>query len=260
MVGLKEKVAVVTGGGMGIGQAIAVALAQEGANIVIFDIDMEAAKETACKIEDMGQEVLVCEADVSKAPSVDKATDQTLERFGHIDILINNAGITHPAVSILDLDLEFLDKVTDVDLKGVYICSRRIGKEMVGRQSGVIVNISSVTALTPVPLVVYAPVKSAVIMLTRILARDWAQKGVRVNAIAPGYILTPLLQGMFDKGLRNPDTILSHVPMKKFIMPSDIADAAVFLCSEKARFITGVTLPVDAGFSCEGGWKAYGYE
>ena len=257
---LKEKVAVVTGGGMGIGQAIALALAEEGAHVAIFDINMEAANETASQIRDLGREVLVCEADVSKTPAVDNATDQTLERFGRIDILINNAGITHPAVSILDLDLEFLDKVTDVDLKGVYICSRRIGKEMVGRQSGVIVNMASVTGLVPVPLAVYAPVKSAVIMLTQVLGRDWSQKGVRVNAIAPGYILTPLLQGMFDKGLRNPDTILSHVPMKKFIMPSDIADAAVFLCSEKARFITGVTLPVDAGFSCEGGWKAYGYD
>jgi len=257
---LKEKVAVVTGGGMGIGQAIATALAKEQAHVAIWDINLESARKTAAEIENLGQETLVCEADVSKAPAVDIATDQTLERFGHIDILINNAGITHPAVSILDLDLEFLDKVSDVDLKGVYICSRRVGKEMVGRQSGVIVNISSITALTPVPLAVYAPVKSAVIMLTKVLARDWAQKGIRVNAIAPGYILTPLLQGMFDKGLRNPDTILSHIPMKKFIMPSDIADAAVFLCSEKARFITGVTLPVDAGFSCEGGWKAYGYE
>ncbi len=257
---LKDKVAVVTGGGMGIGQAIALALAREGAHVAILDIDMEAAKKTASQITNLGRDVLVCEADVSKAPAVDQATNQTLERFGHIDILINNAGVTHPAVSILDLDLEFLDKVSGIDFKGVYLCSRRIGREMVRQQSGVVINISSVTALTPVPLVVYAPIKSAVLMLTQILARDWAQKGIRVNAIAPGYILTPLLQGMFDKGLRDPDIILSHIPMKKFIMPSDVADAAVFLCSEKARFITGVTLPVDAGFSCEGGWRAYGYK
>ena len=254
---LKDKVAVVTGGGMGIGQAIALALAKEGAHIAILDVDMEAANETASQIMDLGQETLVCEADVTSPTAIDKATDETLERFQHIDILINNAGITHPSVSILDLDLDFLDKVAGVDLKGVYICSRRIGKEMVARQSGVIVNIASVAGLTSLPLAVYGPVKSAVIMLTQILAREWAQKGVRVNAIAPGYIMTPLLQGMFDKGLRNPDKILSHVPMKKFIMPSDIGDAAAFLCSEKARFITGITLPVDGGFLCEGGWNAY---
>ena len=254
---LKDKVAVVTGGGMGIGQAIALALAKEGAHIAILDVNMEAANETASQITDLGQQALVCEADVSNSTAINKATEQTLKRFEHIDILINNAGITHPSVSILDLDIEFLDKVANVDLKGVYICSRRIGKEMVEQQSGVIINIASVAGLTSLPLAVYGPVKSAVIMLTQILARDWAKKGVRVNAIAPGYIMTPLLQGMFDKGLRNPDKILSHVPMKKFIMPSDIADAAVFLVSEKARFITGVTLPVDAGFLCEGGWNAY---
>jgi len=254
---LKDKVAVVTGGGMGIGQAIALALAKEGAHIAILDVNTEAANETSSQIKDLGQEALVCEADVTSPTAIDKATDETLERFQHIDILINNAGITHPSVSILDLDLDFLDKVSSVDLKGVYICSRRIGKEMVARQSGVVVNIASVAGLTSLPLAVYGPVKSAVIMLTQILARDWAQKGVRVNAIAPGYIMTPLLQGMFDKGLRSPDKILSHVPMKKFIMPSDIADAAVFLVSEKARFVTGVTLPVDAGFLCEGGWNAY---
>jgi NAD(P)-dependent dehydrogenase (short-subunit alcohol dehydrogenase family) len=257
---LKGKVAVVTGGGMGIGQAIALALAEEGARVAIWDINIQAAKGAAPEIEGKGQAVLVCEADVSKVSAVDMATDQTLERFGHIDILINNAGISHPALSILELDLEFLDKVYDVDFKGLYLCSRRIGKEMVRQHSGVIVNIASVVGLTPVPLVVYGPVKSAVIMLTQILAREWAQKGIRVNAIAPGYILTPLLQGMFDKGLRNPDTIMSHIPMRKFIMPSDIADAAVFLCSEKSKFITGVTLPVDAGFSCEGGWRAYGHQ
>jgi NAD(P)-dependent dehydrogenase (short-subunit alcohol dehydrogenase family) len=254
---LKDKIAVVTGGGMGIGQATALALAREGAHIAILDVDMEAAHVTASQVKDLGRETLIFEADVTNPTDIDKATERTLKEFQHIDILINNAGITHPSVSILDLDLDYLDKVSNVDLKGVYICSRRIGKEMVARRSGVIVNIASVAGLTSLPLAVYGPVKSAVIMLTQILARDWAQKGVRVNAIAPGYIMTPLLQGMFDKGLRNPDKILRHVPMKKFIMPSDIGDAAAFLCSEKARFITGVTLPVDAGFLCEGGWNAY---
>lgn len=257
---LKEKVAVVTGGGMGIGQAIALGLAQEGAHISILDINMEAANETAKKIEKLGSRTLACETDVTKAAAVDEAVDKILEEFGHIDILINNAGITHPSISILDLELDWLDKVTDVDLKGVYICSRRVGKLMAEQNSGAVVNIASVAGITSLPLPVYGPIKSAIIMLTQILARDWAEKGVRVNAIAPGYVLTPLLQGMFDKGLRNPDTLLGYIPMRKFIMPSDIADAAVFLCSEKARCITGVTLPVDAGFLSAGGWKAYGYD
>jgi NAD(P)-dependent dehydrogenase (short-subunit alcohol dehydrogenase family) len=130
---------------------------------------------------------------------------------------------------------------------------------MIRQKSGNIINISSITALVSVPLAVYAPIKSAIVMFTQVLARDLAPHGTRVNAIAPGYVLTPLLQGMFDSGLRNPETILSTIPMKKWIMPSDIAEAAVFLCSDRARCITGVTLPVDAGFAVEGGWKAYGY-
>jgi NAD(P)-dependent dehydrogenase (short-subunit alcohol dehydrogenase family) len=257
---LAEKVAVVTGGGMGIGQAIATALAEEGSLVAILDVDPEGAQETAEHIKKLGRQALVCQTDVSKPEEVDRAIDRVLEQFGRIDILINNAGITHPAVSILELELEWLEEVTRVDLKGVYICSRRVGKEMVRQNSGAIVNIASVAGITSLPLPVYGPVKSAVIMLTQILARDWAEKGVRVNAIAPGYVLTPLLQGMFDEGLRNPDTLLSYIPMRKFIMPSDIADAAVFLCSSKARCITGATLPVDAGFLSVGGWKAYGYE
>jgi NAD(P)-dependent dehydrogenase (short-subunit alcohol dehydrogenase family) len=257
---LKEKIAVVTGGGMGIGQAIALELAKEGAHVSILDINLEAANGTAAQIEKLGRRTLVCEADVSKASVVDKAIDQTLRDFGRIDILINNAGITHPSVSILDLDLEFLEKVTNLDLNGVYFCSRRVGKEMVRQGSGAIVNIASIAGLTSMPLPVYGPIKSAVIMLTQILARDWAQKGVRVNAIAPGYVLTPLQQWLLDKGLRNRDHLLNYIPMRKFIMPSDIAFAAVFLCSDKAQFITGVTLPVDAGVLSTGAWKAYGYD
>lgn len=256
---LKDKVAVVTGGGMGIGQAIALAFAREGGHVAILDVQPEGAHGTAKQIKELGRESLVCETDVTDESAVDRATNDVLTKFGRIDILVNNAGITHPAVSILDLDLQFLEKVTRVDWKGVYLCSRRIGKEMVARKSGAVINISSITALCPVPLAVYAPIKSAVVMLTQVLARDWAPSGIRVNAIAPGYVLTPLLQGMFDSGLRNPETILSCVPMKKWVMPSDIADAAVFLCSDKAACITGVTLPVDAGFAVEGGWKAYGY-
>ena len=257
---LNEKVAVVTGGGMGIGRAVALALAQEGAHVSILDINLEAANETAAQIESLGRRTQVCQVNVSEAHGVDKAVEQIMQNFGRIDILINNAGINHPSISILDLDLDWFDKVVNVNLKGVYLCSRRVGKEMVRQGSGVIVNIASVAGLTSLPLAVYGPTKSGVIMLTQILARDWAKHQVRVNAIAPGFVLTPLLQRRFDDGYLNREQLLSSIPMKKFIMPSDIGDAAVFLCSDKAQCITGVTLPVDAGFLCEGGWKTYGYD
>ncbi len=242
------KVAVVTGGAMGIGQAIALAFAHKGARLAILDINNEAAEETCTQVRKAGSQCLVCEMDVSQDKSVDVAVAKTVSELGQIDILINNAGVSHPAVSILELEPEFFHKVMDVDLKGVWLCARRVGQEMVARGTGVMVNIASVAGLTSLPLPVYGPAKSAVIMLTQILARDLASRGIRVNAIAPGYVLTPLLQGMIDKGLRSADTILSAVPMKKFIMPEDIANAALFLCSNRARFITGATLPVDAGF------------
>jgi len=251
------QVAVVTGGGMGIGRAIALAFARSGARVVIFDIDIEAARETCSLVRDLRRQCLVCRTDVAQPDSVDEAVEKTLSEFGQIDVLINNAGVSHPAVSILDLEPEIFDKVADVDLKGVWLCSRRVGRHMVASGKGSVVNISSVAGLTSLPLPVYGPLKSAVIMLTQVLAREWASRGVRVNTIAPGYVLTPLLQGMIDKGLRNADTILSAVPMKEFIMPEDIAHATLFLCSDLARFITGATLPVDAGFLSSGGWAAY---
>jgi len=256
-VDFQEQVAVITGGGMGIGRAIALAFARSGARVVIFDIDVDAAQETCSLVRELGRQCLVCRTDVARPDSVDEAVEMTLSEFGQIDVLINNAGVSHPAVSILDLEPEIFDKVTDVDLKGVWLCARRVGRVMVARGRGAMVNISSVAGLTSLPLAVYGPLKSAVIMLTQVLAREWASKGVRVNAIAPGYVLTPLLQGMIDKGLRNADTILRAVPMREFIMPEDIAHAALFLCSNLARFITGATLPVDAGFLSEGGWTAY---
>jgi len=158
--------------------------------VAILDVQPEGAHDTARQIKELGRECLVCETDVTDGFAVDHATKEVLAKFGRIDILINNAGITHPAVSILDLDLQFLEKVTNVDWKGVYLCSRRFGKEMVAQKSGAVINISSITALCPVPLAVYAPIKSAVVMLTQVLARDWAPSGIRVNAIAPGYVLT----------------------------------------------------------------------
>ena len=183
--------------------------------------------------------------------------NMALSEMKGLDILVNNAGVSHPAQSILDLDLDLLDRVFAVDFKGVYLCSRAGGKAMLAKGGGVILNISSIAGLTPLPLPVYGPMKSAVNMLTRILAREWAEWGIRVNAIAPGYVLTPLIQGLIDKGLRNPGLIIERTPMKTMLSPQDIAAAALFLSSDAARHITGAVLPADAGWITDGGWSAY---
>ncbi|MBW2636313.1 MAG: SDR family oxidoreductase [Deltaproteobacteria bacterium] len=254
---LEGKIALVTGAGAGIGKAIALAFAKEGAFVVVPDLDIEKAGETAREIEAIGKKSLVLEIDVADPDQVDSLFTKTIDAFGQIDIVVNNAGTTHPAVSILDLDLDYVEKIFNIDYKGVYLCCRRAGREMVRQKSGCIVNISSIAGLTPLPLVMYGPMKSAVNMLTRILAREWANRNIRVNAIAPGYVATPLIKNMIDSGLRDPGLILEQTPMGIMLSPDDIAEAALFLVSHRAQHITGTVLPVDGGWLSDGGWSAY---
>jgi NAD(P)-dependent dehydrogenase (short-subunit alcohol dehydrogenase family) len=254
---LSGRVAVITGSGKGIGRAIALKFAEAGASVVINDVDEPSAVQTAADIKAMNRQSLSIVADVSSAADVDLLFDKVLKTFSRVDILVNNAGVTHPTVSILDLDLAHLDRVFNVDFKGVYLCSRRAGKEMVLQKKGCIVNISSMTGVTPLPLVVYGPIKSAVNMLTRILAREWARFGVRVNCVAPGYVLTPLFQGLIDRGERDPSLLLKRIPMHAFVQPEDIAQSVLYLVSDEARYVTGQVITVDAGWTADGGWSAY---
>jgi NAD(P)-dependent dehydrogenase (short-subunit alcohol dehydrogenase family) len=257
MTDLNGKIAVITGGGAGIGKAICLAFAAAGASIVVADIDAQSAEETARQVQTIGRESLAVTADVSKEQDVDLIFDKSLERFTHTDLLVNNAGISHPTQSILDLDPAFIDKVFSIDYKGVYLCSRRAGREMLRQKAGCILNISSIAGITPLPLAMYGPMKSAVNMLTRILAREWGRDNIRVNAIAPGYVLTPLIKTMIENGLRNPDLIINRTPMGKMLDPEDVAEAALYLASDSARHITGTILPVDGGWLSDGGWSAY---
>lgn len=254
---LHDQVAVVTGGGDGIGREIALLFAREGASVVVPDLSESAALATCREIEKSGAGSLAIQADVSLPDQVDHIFDKTMEAFGRVDILVNNAGTTHPAVSIMDLDLEYVDKIFAVDYKGLYLCCRRAGRDMIQRKTGCVINISSIAGLTPLPLVMYGPMKSAVNMLTRILAREWAEYNIRVNSIAPGYVLTPLIKGMIERGLRDPGLIINRTPMHEMLDPKDIAETALFLASSKARYITGAVVPVDGGWLSDGGWTAY---
>ena len=254
---LKGKVAIVTGAGSGIGRVIAETFFRQGAAIGVVDLNQDAALETVDIIRQAGGTAYAVQADVSVPEAVDEFFVSIQGRLGKMNILVNNAGVTHPAESILDLDLAYLDRVFAVDYKGVYLCSRRAGKEMIRNGSGCIINISSIAGLTPLPLVMYGPMKSAVNMLTRILAREWAHCGIRVNAIAPGYVLTPLIAAAIKQGQRNAEKIINRIPIKRMLDPQDIADSALFLSSEKARHITGAILPVDGGWIADGGWSAY---
>ena len=255
---LSGKVAVVTGGGRGIGETIAKTFAREGVNIVIGDIKLEIAQKVIQDIEATGGKGRSVRVDVSSPGDVDRLAEETLATFGQVDILVNNAGITHLPLSIFDLDIDTWQRVTDTDYKGIYLCSRRIGKEMVRQKSGTVINISSIMGLGSAPLIAYGPAKSAVIMLTKTLACEWGRFNVRVNAIAPGYTLTTVLKRAVERGERDFGLILKRTPMGKFVEPEDIANAALFLASANARYITGVVLPVDGGFVADGAWTAYG--
>ena len=258
MAALEGKVAVVTGSGRGIGRAIALAMAEEGASVVVNGHkNAESVNETAAEISKMGCKCLPLMSDVSNPDEVERLVVKSLEVMGHIDILVNNAGVFHPAVSLFDLDLSHLDLVFNTNFKGMYLCSLKFGAHMRERKDGCIINISSLAGITPLPLMVYGPMKSAVNMFTRIMACEMAQHKVRVNAVAPGYVMTSLVKDMIEKGERDASALLDRVPMHEFIMPEDIAHTVVFLAGEKAHFINGEIVVVDGGWRSDGGWSAY---
>lgn len=262
MIGMTEpewqvKTALVTGGGAGIGREICLALAAQGVAVLACDLDGEAARATVESIGESGGSALAAQGDVSRPTDVEAMFAMARRELGPLDLAVNNAGLSHPAVSILDLELEHLERIYQVDFKGVYLCCREAGREMTARGRGVVINISSIAGLVPLPLMAYGPMKAAVNMLTRVLAREWGPRSVRVNAVAPGYVMTPLIQGMIESGLRDPGLILERTPMNTMLSPQEVAQAVLFLCSPAARHISGVILPVDAGWTSDGGWSAY---
>ena len=186
-------------------------------------------------------------ADVADPEQTEEIVESALDQFGRVDILVNNAGVTHPAQSILDLDLDLLDRVFAVDFKGVYLCSRAGGRAMLAK-GGVILNISSIAGLTPLPLPVYGPMKSAVNMLTRILAREWAACGIRVNAIAPGYFKTEMTRALYEDE-KFDAWLCSRVPANRWGDPAELVGAAVFLAARASDYVNGHLIYVDGGLT-----------
>jgi NAD(P)-dependent dehydrogenase (short-subunit alcohol dehydrogenase family) len=241
---LHERIAIVTGSGQGIGRGVALCLARAGAHVVIADQVMERIAPVVAEMERLGVKSLGIPTDVSRSDDVQRLVQQTVERFGKIDILVNNAGrvVVKPMVEQSEADW---DHVVDVNLKGVFLCCRYVVPEMIARKSGAIVNIASIAAFhTTVLHVPYAASKAGVVALTRDLAYEVARYGIRVNAIAPGPITTPMSQ-MVSAEQRQ--AISRTVPLGRMGQPEDIGEAAAFLASDAASFITGATLPVSGG-------------
>ena len=241
---LKGKIALVTGSGQGIGKAIALKLASEGADIALCDVIEETIKSAASQIEAMGQKTFCCKCDVSDTSSVDKTVNKILDNAGKIDILVNNAGLTRDTLLVRMKDKDW-DTVISVNLKGVFNFMRAVSRPMMKQRSGKIVNIASIIGIVGnAGQANYAASKAGVIALTKTGARELAPRGINVNAIAPGFIQTKMTDVLSDEVKQQ---MLKAIPLNSFGKPEDVANAALFLSSELSSYITGQVVIVDGG-------------
>jgi NAD(P)-dependent dehydrogenase (short-subunit alcohol dehydrogenase family) len=244
---LEGKVALVTGAGSGIGQAIAVLFAREGADIAVNDIDLRSAEVTAARVARLGRRAIPIKADVADAGEVGALVSRTIDELGGAHILVNNAGVPHHGLMIEEQTVEHWDRVVSVSLRGTYLCSRRVGQWMISHGGGRVVNIASVAGLVGSPtLSSYGAAKAGVINLTRSLAADWGRYKINVNAIAPGVIDTPLTRRS-PAAWSTPEQILRSIPLGRMGTPDEVAQVALFLVSAESSYVTGVILPVDGG-------------
>jgi NAD(P)-dependent dehydrogenase (short-subunit alcohol dehydrogenase family) len=251
------KVAIVTGGGYGIGKAIALALAQEGADVVLVSRTESALKETAAEIEAMGRKSLVVVTDLADKTQIPTMVEKTLEKFGKIDILVNNAGVEGPIMDVAKMDIEGWEHLLAVNLTGTMLCSRYVlEKGMIPRRSGTIINISSGQGRRGFPTrSAYSSSKFALIGLTQSLASEVGKYGIRVNCIAPGAVEGERIERVIaatakNLGLTREQFVAnagSRSALGRIVKPEEVADLAVYLASDKSTGITGQTINVDAG-------------
>jgi len=248
--GLTGKTALITGAGRGIGLATARRFAAAGADVIIAELDGESGARAASEIKGMGRKSMLIEVDVRSSESVDQMAAIALEAFSHIDILVCNAGIGQPVIAEECKDEDWLNMMA-VNLNGVFWCCRATGRHMLERGRGAIVNVASmcgIVSLTPRPQVHYNVAKAGVIMLTKSLAGEWADRGVRVNCVSPGYIMTKMTKPAMKDPERFP-TWMAMTPQGRLGEPENIAQAILYLASPGASFTTGANLVVDGGYT-----------
>lgn len=254
MAGLDQTI-VITGGASGIGAATARSFASKGYHVGIIDLNEAAARSLA---DEIGVRAACASADILDPERVRAAHDQIASALPPITGLVNCAGIPQIPTPIEDLPVETWERVVDSHLKGTYIACQVIGGAMALRGTGAVVNLASVVGFHPGPVLAYGPAKAAVINLTQVLSVAWARKGVRVNAVAPGWTDTPFLRPPERGHQRDLTPILNAIPMGRVLDPDEIADVIAFLVSPASRAITGVTIPCDGGFVAGLGWTAFG--
>jgi 2-deoxy-D-gluconate 3-dehydrogenase len=243
---LDGKVAVITGGGRGLGQAAACALAEAGADVALLARSAEELAATARTIQEMGRRVLTLPTDVTSETAVEEAAAAVVEEFHHVDILVNNAGIA-PVAPLLELTLADLRRVLDVNVVGAFLCARAFGAHMVAQRKGAVINIASVAGLGgDTDLSAYCASKGAMIAFTKALAVEWARHGVTVNAVAPGYFRTDLNKKALDDVQIGPK-IVKHIPLRRVGQPEELGPLVVYLASDAAAFMTGSVVVLDGG-------------
>lgn len=247
---LRDKTAIVTGASRGLGKSMATALAEVGANIVLVARGKEKLEEAAKEIADFGVRTLPIVADVSREEGAEAVVSRTIEKFGKIDILVNNVG-TYIGKPIEESTLEDWYNLINTNLTSTYLCSRQVGKYMMERQRGKVINMAAALgALGIKNAAAYCASKGGVIQLTRALAVEWAKYNINVNAIAPGTMETEITKAMLeDPTVRK--AVTGKIPLKRIGQPSDLAGVVIFLASESSDYITGQTIFVDGGFSIQ---------
>jgi len=244
-------VAIVTGAADGIGWATAQRLAAGGATVVIADVREEPARQRAASL---GSVHVGLACDVTSEDSVVAMVGEVGRRLGRIDVLVNNAGIGDQAGATVDQHVDAFDRVLGVHLRGTFLTSREVARVMLAQGSGAIVNIASIAALAGIPMRnAYGAAKAGIAAMTRSMACEWASQGVRVNAVAPGYIRTALVDELERKGALNTAAIEARTPMGRMGTPAEIAEVIAFLASPAASFVTGAVLQADGGWLAHGG-------
>ncbi len=244
---LKGKMAVVTGGYRGIGKAIALKLASMGANVVINDIGApETATDTVSELKAFGVEAEAVSANVTVEEEVNGMIAKVIEKYGKIDILINNAGITRDGLLMKMKETDW-QSVLDVNLKGVFLCTKAVVRPMMQQKGGSIVNITSVVGITGnAGQANYSASKAGVIGFTKSIAKEIGSKGVRVNAVAPGFINTKMTEALPEEVKK---AYMANIPLKRYGEPEEIAEVVAFLCEDRSRYMTGQVLKVDGGMA-----------